>query len=259
MNATTPYFDTHRVYEVSRFHHHELQKHFALFVSQPELYRDISAVSDAEKQEYMFSQFHLFLQKYYQFNYETQYDELAYFGSLSQDKAGFANICGGAGKASGSFRKEFLDKYRAGQKYKRVKIDYLSKKYRLTFGANSDPRLFLGHTEPWTRLTPELLKKEGWEWVSAQSYTDATFATPFPEIVDGDLVPLAIRNKVLQKWRAHRNALVEQKLKQNRALRADDEEEEDEGVVESKTPESSVACVVQLSAEDLQQFLDEDW
>ena len=246
-----PSFDRKRTYDVAFLEHHELQKLFALFVSKPELYKGIDDLAEFEKQDYLFYNFHRFIQDYYNFNAEKQYDESAYFVSLYVDKAGAVNVCGGGGGVSNSGRRQFIGGYKAGQADRKVKTEYLAKKYGLGF-KTVDPRTFIGHQEPWKNLSPALLEKEGWGWVAQQGYTDETFAAPFPEKMDGDLVPLAIRNKALQKWKAHRKAESDKAIAALTLAKSEDEEEKP-----PSTPDNIKKIV--LSEEDLKLIMDEDW
>jgi len=255
-----PKFDFRVTYDVSRLHNHKLQKLFALFVSRPELYADMPSLSEGEKQDYMFYQFGRMLEneKYYVWNYEKEYDELAYFGSLNIDRAGAVNVCGGGGGCSSSGRNQFIGKYKAGQEARKKSIEYLSKKYKLVFGSvdKTDPRLFLGHTEPWKNLSPALLEKEGWEWVKTRAYSDETFAAPFPSVLDSDLIPLPIRNKAVQKWRNSRRV----EIVPTKTLDLDEEEE-------AEIPANGNTKAVDETPERLKQIMmaiaaeceEEDW
>ena len=251
MNA--PFFDRSRIHDIAWLNHNAIQKQFALFVSKPELYAGIHELPETDKQDYMFYGFLKMLQKYYHWNVDKQYDELAYFGSLSKDKAGSVNVCGGGDNKSRSSQKQRISGYKSAQADRSAKMDYLAKKYGLSF-KDADPRLFLGHTEPWKKLSPALLEKEGWGWVAEQCYSDETFQTPFPAKIDGDLVPLDIRNKVLQKWRAKRNAaavvVAAKPLK---------EEDEDTQKPELEPTPVSAPIVVAYSEEDLQFLEEEGW
>ena len=244
-----PFFDRSRIHDIAWLNHNGIQKQFALFVSKPELYDRMDEVPEADKQDYMFHCFKKMLSKYYQFNVDKQYDELAYFGSLSQDKAGSANLCGGGDNKSRSGRGQIIGGYKASQAGRKVKMDYLAKKYGLSF-KDGDSRLFLGHTEPWKKLSPALLEKEGWGWVSDQCYSDETFQTPFPAKLDGDLIPLDIRNKVLQKWRAKRNAAI--------IISVAEAKEDDEDILPKSAPKMEPIAVA-FSEEDLKFLEEEGW
>jgi len=250
-----PYFDHRKTYDVAFLARHELQKLFALFVSKPELYKDIEDLAESDKQDYMFHNFHMFIRYYYNLNLEKQYDESVYFASLFMDKAGSVNVCGGGGSISNSGRRQFIGGYKAGQAARKANIEYLTKKYGLVF-KTVDPRTFIGHQEPWKNLSPALLEKEGWGWVAQQGYTDETFAAPFPEKMDGDLVPLAIRNKALQKWKAHRKAESDKAIA---ALKPASSEEDEEDAVVPQTPTPENIKKIVLSEEDLKLIMDEDW
>jgi hypothetical protein len=248
-----PFFDRFRIYDIAWLHHHTIQKQFALFVSKPELYADIGEIPESDKQDYLFYSFQKMLSKYYHLNIEKQYDESAYFGSLSQDKVGAANICGGSDNKTRSARASRIGGYKAAQANRSAKMDYLAKKYGLAFKGGADPRLFLGHAEPWKTLSPALLEKEGWGWVAEQSYSDETFHAPFPEKIDGDLIPLAIRNKVLQKWRAKRNATS------TRISCIDEESEENPGAIQPPELPKTEPIMSVFSEEEMKLILEEGW
>ena len=245
-----PYYDRSKHHDIEWLHNHEIQKHFALFVSRPQLYAEITNVPDTDKQDYMFYCFHKMLFQYYHFNCEKQYDEIAYFGSLSQDKAGAANISGGGDTKSRS--RDKMASYKQSQTSRKTKMEYLMKKYGISF-KDTDPRSFIGHKEPWKHLSPALLEKNGWQWVIDQSYSDETFTTPFPAKLDSSLIPLHIRNKTLQKWKTARNNSISPITITH--FFEDEEEKKEEPPLLPKTQPITTA----FSEEDLKVIMEEGW
>jgi len=205
MKSSVPKFDKNTVYE-SKFHVHRIQKYVALFISKPSLYADIATIDPAYRQKAFFKKFHLFIEKYYNLNVEKDYDGVVYFSNLQLDKLGSANITGGCGKLSNSARKQRLAEYHQSQEMIKQAMLYFSEKYNMQFDQSNDPRMFIGHKEIWKSPSIALLEKENWGWVSSSEYSDATFTQPIPIMLDIDLVPLKIRNKVYQLWQKQRFA-----------------------------------------------------
>lgn len=256
-----PYYDKRQRYSIDIFQNSKFQKLFALFVSKPELYQDIHIMDNTDKQDYMFYRFSKFYDKYIDLNITKipDFDLFAYFTSLHVDKAGAVNICGGGDKLTNTRagRKEKLDNYKESINEKKQKIKYLSEKYRLVFNnLSSDPRLFIGHQEPWLNLGVHLLEKEGFQWIIERSYTDETFELPIPENLDKDLVPLSIRNKVLQKLKKIQSDRIQfLNIKSKKSIDEDNEEEEKEDKEEKQKNIPSPTSVI-LNYDNIS---DEDW
>jgi len=209
-----PYFDYRIRYDANVLYNHKIQKYIALFLSNPENYRQMEDINERDKQDYFMSILNTFFSKYIILSFERNFDEYIYFLSLNIDKQGSVNINGGGDRQSPTAKRERINDYKETQNKKVKFIEYLNKKYGILITSQRDNRLFLGHTEIWKNPSPELLKLEGWEWVLEKSYDDETLAKPFPEDLDSDLIPLNIRNKVLQKWRHIRSVENEKKMKQ---------------------------------------------
>jgi hypothetical protein len=183
---------------ITIFHDHTLQDVLALFLINPDLYKDYTRCRI--RQDYFFEQFSKFAAKYYQLTG----DECTYFGSVRKELSGEVNICGGAGKQSGASSRYFKKRYRDGEESREKRIADFAKKYGVRFDTeNTDPRLFLGVTEIWNKLDRalDIVAASKWSNVRDRSYDDATFAAPFPSNLDKILVPLDIRNRVMQKYR----------------------------------------------------------
>jgi hypothetical protein len=184
---------------IAQFHDHHLQWVLALFCTKPELYKDHKEYK--YRQDYFFKEFQKFAAKYYRFSGE----ESVYFGSVRKQAAGEANICGGAGRLSGSSSRYFKNRYYNIEKSREKQIDEFAKKYGISFDPiKKDVRLFLGVTEIWNRLDHviEIVASSKWADVRERAYDDESFATPFPKKLDKELVQFDIRNRVMQKFRA---------------------------------------------------------
>ena len=240
-----PYFDRSIAYDANRrFSNDIMQKYMALFISKPELYPDICKLPEHHREDYFFSKFFWFTQKYVNMNIEKNYDSHCYFGSLYIGTAGSSNLSG---------NKDAAKQFKQGNDALKERIKYLSDKYRIT----PDMREFIGHTKIWMNPSPELLKLGGWEWVSAREYTDETFTAEMPEHLDSDLIPLAIRNKTLQKWKTKKNRHAELKaISSNRAST----QEEDEEVPKTVTPQGANAAFQVVITPEMQALIDaEEW
>jgi hypothetical protein len=235
--------------DISVFYDHEAQYILALFLTKPELYGDYSMHKD--RQDYFFYCFRKFAANYYNFSE----DESVYFSSVRKEAAGEANICGGGG-SSGSSARYLKDRYRMAEKDREKRIDKFAKKYGVTFNCGKDTRLFLGVAEIWSKLdtASEIVAASKWANAKERSYSDASFEIPIPEKVEKVLIPLAIRNKTMQKIRNRRivgSIIVKRKI---------DEEEEESvppKIANTILPNinTSNSAVIIIPAE----MYDEDW
>lgn len=197
---SVPQFDRRVKHDIAKMYTHECQKYMALFLADPNNYAGCKSQSHHDAQNYFFRKFRMFLEKYYTLSMKpAEFDAYVYFSSQHISVAG--SVCVAGKDRSNGGRKQLLDQFAQGQKQTKAYVDYMKEKYGIQLANKGDERLFLGHREPWWNPSPELLKKEGWEWVTAQAYCDETLATPLPEMLDAQLVPLKIRNKVVQAWR----------------------------------------------------------
>lgn len=190
---------TRSKYNIAAFHDHYLQSILALFLTNAELYKDHHKYK--HKQDYFFGEFGEFAAKYYHFSG----DESVYFGSVRKQAAGEANICGGAGKQSGASSRYFKNRYHDIEESREKRIDDFAQRY---YGApfdpsHTDPRLFLGVTEIWNKLDRalEVLAASKWSDVRERSYDDVSGTMPLPKKLDKMLVPIDMRNIVMQQWR----------------------------------------------------------
>lgn len=225
-----PYYDKRfNNYDKTIFFNCNIQKILALFLSDPSNYNYVYNLSQSERQEYFLMKFETFREKYISLNLtkESDFDMYMYFTPLNIDKKGSTDIAGGDSR-SRSGRKSMLDEYHQNQNFKKKIIEYFNHKYEFEFSnINPDPRLFLGHKEIWLNPSPDLLSKEGYEWVVEKSYNDETFVKPIDENIDPILVPIKIRNKVCQKIKYEQDKKVEIHLKKLK-LKSAIEDEEDE-------------------------------
>lgn len=256
-----PYFDKRFKRTPDIFNNAKLQKIFALFVSNPENYKDIHTLDINDKHDYIFYLFDRFSIKYVDMDESKspEFDMACYFSSLHIDKAGGVNICGGCDKFTSTrcARKEQLDRYRDLINIKKQKIKFLNEKYGLVFNnLQPDPRLFIGHHDVWLNIGVHLLEKEGYQSVIEKSYDDETFTKPFPSDIDKDLVPLKIRNKVLQKLKKIEYDRIElKKIRQAKKIQAEEDELENQHILKvplfPKLP--SPTSIVSVAIDD------EDW
>jgi hypothetical protein len=204
MAATIPYFDRRQTFSTDVLQNSIIQTYMALFISKPELYKDIYALYETDKQSYFFKKFRLFLLKYHHFNIDKDFDIMNYFCDLQIQKKGSVSVCGG-GDFSRNAKKNARKNYNKSVENDMKIIEYFQQKYKIIINAELDERTFIGHRYIWKNPSPELLKKDKWEWVTTQSYDDLSFTSPLPDTLDKYLVPLEIRNKAYQKWKNSRN------------------------------------------------------
>jgi hypothetical protein len=200
MASTIPFFDRRQTFSTDVFKNSTIQSYVALFISKPELYKDIHTLHDTDKQSYFFKKFRLFLLKYHHFNIERDFDIMNYFSDLQIQKKGSVSVCGG-GDFSRNAKKNARKNYNKSVENDLKIIDYFQQKYKITINSELDEREFIGHRYIWKNPSPKLLEKEGWECVVERSYDDLTMNSPFPDTLYKNLVPLEIRNKVYQKWK----------------------------------------------------------
>jgi len=183
---------------LSRFESHDLQILLALFLTKPELYADYK--SQRNLQDYFFTNFLKFVKPYFQ---SADPDTYIYFGSVLVSDLGSMSVCGGMGKISGASKSYFKSRVFADLDSRKRQIEEFKRKYRVNFD-KSDPRIYLGETEIWKKLdrAAEIVANSAWPNVSQMAYSDYTFATHIPDLMDKRLVPIEIRNKVCQKHKA---------------------------------------------------------
>lgn len=248
-----PYFDKRIIHDKDILINCNMQKIMALFISNPINYQNVFQCSPEYKHSVFFNLFVTFYNLYITLNVDKvkDFDICVYFRCLNTFKKGTVNITGESGKISHCAKREFIGRFNESQKKILLIKNYLSQKYGFDFNQSKpDPRIFIGHQEIWMNPSPELLKKENLEWVITQSYDDETFTKPFPDILDKDLIPLKIRNKVIQKWKTMRNNKL---FKLPKDKIDEDEEEEYEEDSNNKKKENTVEkfnYIIQCSNEE---------
>jgi hypothetical protein len=152
-------------------------------------------------------------------------------------------------------KKEVMDKKKINDNNIKIMIQHFTNKYKLIFNSlQPDPRLFIGYNEPWKRLSPELLIKEGWGWVIEQEYDDISFVKPLPIQLNKELVPLKIRNKAFQKWNNIKNNMIILK-KSNNLCDEDEDEDKSKYMNKKQSPKSEDRIFID---EDLQKIIEEE-
>lgn len=233
----------------------------ALFLSKPELYS--SVLTSLNKQEVFFICFDKFVTDYIDLNPshndEYEFDMDAYFSSLKPYDVSSLDIAGGESRTVGA-KKHMLNKYHKIAENREILINYMNKKYHWSLGV-SDPRLFLGHSEPWLNPSPALLVLQGWDRIINDiSYDDETMTKPLPENLDKNLIPLKIRNKVYTAWRNKKDREAEDA----RTLARQQEIEEEEAPVvktvnNNEESEEDRQLRLKMLAASIAADLDEDW
>jgi hypothetical protein len=240
-------------YHISSFHDHPIQWLVALFCTKPELYKDHARCR--HKQNYFFDEFRKFVSEY---RSSLSEDEQVYFGSVRKEVAGEANICGGGGRLSGPASRYFKNRHHGFEELREKQIDQFAKRYGVCFEPPAkDPRLFLGVTEIWNKLdqVEEIIAASNWANVRNMSYDDESFAAPFPKQLEKELVPLAIRNKTMQKFRDSRHTSTP---KTHRVVDVDQEELDFLASKEEKTAEPEPCALPQVKFV-APSFDDDEW
>jgi len=240
-----PYFDKRKAHSKTFYTDNKLQKYIALFLSNPDNYSDVINYTKDYRESIFMYKFINFVSDYVNIDYEKDFDTFIYFRALNIDTKGAMNITGGSGSISNSGRKQFLREYSNEQEINKKIRQYLTDKYMFDFNPTlPDPRIFIGHQEIWKSPSPELLKLENWEWVIDKSYNDLELEKPLPIELDGDLIPLSIRNKALQKWKNEKRKRYEIEMFKKEQLakknQANNEEEDFIKEVKVKIPSNKV-------------------
>lgn len=174
----------------------------ALFLTKPELYARHTSVKN--KQEYFFEEFHKFADKYYSSASPADALDNVFFSNVCLNGINTQNICGGksgAGNFGSGGSSAAKQRFKSAEESRANRIAKFKKAYSVKLEPGMDERLFLGVSEIWNKLgdASEIVAKSRWPNAANIAYADDTFATPFPEVVEKQLVPLKIRNKVMQK------------------------------------------------------------
>jgi len=258
----TPFIERNTRYSTTRFESNEciMQKYMALFLSKPELYSNV--LTSIDKQELFFLDFKKFIENYIVLNSESddeyKFDMEMYFSALNTFDVNKLNITGGESRTAGA-KKAMLNKYYKISENRKIVIDYLNKKYNWNL-ASSDPRLFLGHSQPWLNPSPALLVLQGWDSIIKDiSYDDETMTKPLPENLDKNMIPLKIRNKVYTAWKNKKDREAETARTLARQRELEEEEAPAVKTVNNEETEEEKKLRLQMLAASIAADLDEDW
>lgn len=258
----TPFIDRNVRYSTERFESKDciMQKYMALFLSKPELYS--SVLTSTTKQYTFFNCFSKFIDKYIELNAsasnEYKFDMEMYFTPLEKIEVSQLNITGGESRTAGA-KKAMLSKYHSMAENRKTVIEYFNRKYGWNL-AISDPRLFLGHSQPWLNPSPALLILQGWDTILANSaYDDETMSKPLPEDLDKDLVPLNIRNKVYTSWKNKINREIEKRTEIARKKQLEEEEAEENAINNTEPVVDKELEEKRLQFQKLAESASADW
>lgn len=237
MEFNAPYYDRSVTYSIAAFYDHSLQSIMAVFIEKhPHLGTELASRPVYDRQDYFFYRFHKFVDTYV----NMSLDDGIYFGSTTKDKAGTQ----GGGVRVGKY---FTDKDKRQQSNHAGKIKYFEHKFKSCISGDKDERLFLGVSQIWNRIGAErdaILAP--YMDAIASAYDDDSFSTPIPHKLNRYLVPLKLRNKVVQKWTNRRRIVP--------VYTAFEEQEEEE------TDPKPVPAPVSVSNWRIQPVtVDEDW
>lgn len=262
-----PYYNRGQPHSVAALYSHSIQSIMAVFVSKPDLYlAPLKSAPQYLRQDVFFLYFRGFADKYYVFNLQSaaDVDALIYFDTTAEQKAGSFGGAVGTGNKSRSYAKSFSDANRKSVEIQKQRVEYFEAKFGVEIRGDADARMFLGVPKIWDVLVDPaqlecMLRTVYCATCIASAYDDATMTAPIPTELEKQLVPLAIRNRVFQKWTSKmRNQITAQPPKR-RPGTDDDEEEEDplnlkpEQVAEPVRPQLVVSAEMQRATDE------EDW
>lgn len=254
-----PYYNRSIRYDIRSFKDHALQNLMALFVSkkQPELVRQMKSMARFYREDLFFNEFTRFVTKY--INFETlPVDVTIYFRSSAEQKAGTQLGCGGTGDKSRSYAKSFRDANAQSVKSHIAMTEYFEEKYDAVIRGTKDERLFLDESGLWDKIADEkYVMPTKWLSVVETAYEDATLASPIPANVDKQLVPLAIRNRVVQKHNNATRRCCSSSVR--RPNRNDDEEEEEDCTKRAVSAVPGHFIKIELDEETRRILEEEDW
>jgi hypothetical protein len=169
-----------------------MQAYMALFLATPRFHQ---AVADAAPHTRMFEFFSRFTQWVLNYYTPTQEEFLFFCVPHIAKAAGSEFTFGGSHKETAHSK--------AARKSREENIEKWTQHFKKLYGINvglDDMRVFAGCVKPWNNLRSFVMPECHAE-VLTTSYDDASLETPLPAKLNADLVPMAIRNRVLQKWR----------------------------------------------------------
>jgi hypothetical protein len=241
-------------HDIDVFANHSMQDIMALFVAkkQEEITRQLKSVPHFQREDLFFGKFFRFAEPY--INYGTlPIDTVIYFRSASEQTAGTQNGAGGTGNKSNSYAKSFQKANKANAQYNQAMTAYFEEKYGATIRGEKDQRRFLDEPRLWNKLaTDDYILPEKWRNEANRGYDDATFVCSMPKMLNKQLVPLKIRNKVVQKHKHCGHAPI--------TKIGSEEETEDETGPESGDEDETIKLntkKIEIDA-DMQKILDEE-
>jgi hypothetical protein len=203
-----PYYNRSVSYNICDFQSHYMQSLIALFMDKK--YADLlSRIKNAPKfcrEDIFFDEFTRFISKYVK--YETlPIDVVIYFRSSSEQKPGTQLGVGGTGNKSNSYAKSFKTANVRSNQCNKAMTEYFETKYRAHIRDDKDERRFLGEKHIWDKVAmEEYVMPAIWREVVETGYDDETLTKPIPYSLDKNLVPLDIRNRVVQKYKSQMNS-----------------------------------------------------
>lgn len=169
-----------------------MQAYMALFLATPRFHKP---VVDAPAHTRMFEFFSRFTQWVLNYHTPTQEEFLFFCVPHIAKAAGSEFTFGGSHKETAHSK--------AARKLREENIEKWTQHFKKLYGINvglDDMRVFAGCVKPWNSMGSFVVPEHHAD-VLTTAYDDATLETPLPAKLDAALVPMAIRNRVLQKWR----------------------------------------------------------
>ena len=188
-------------YSLDGFEDHPMQDLMALFISkrQEDITESLKSTSKFNYEDVFFLAFYRFISPY--INLDTlPIDTLIYFQSSSEQSAATKVPCAGVGKKSCSYGNGFRRQDKSSSTKDRPRTMYFEEKYEASIRGEKDQRVFLDEPHIWNILaTGKYVMPEKWRNIANSAYDDATLTEKIPRTLNKHLVPLDIRNKVVQK------------------------------------------------------------
>jgi hypothetical protein len=190
-------------HDIDVFENHSMQDVMAFFVAkkQEELTCRLKLVPKFQREDLFFGEFFRFAEPYV--NYVSlPIDTVIYFKSSVEQTAGTQRGTEGTNNKSNAYAKSFQKANKASTQYNQAMTAYFEEKYGVTIRGEKDKRRFLDEQHLWNKLaTDEYVLPEKWRKIANNGYDDTTLVCEIPRFLNKQLVPLSIRNKVVQKHR----------------------------------------------------------
>lgn len=253
-----PYYNRAANHNICEFYSHQMQSLMALFMvkKQEDLMSRIKFAPKFCREDIFFDEFARFIAKYV--NCEAMSVDVAiYFRSSSEQKPGTQLGAGGTGNKSKSYANSFKAANARSNQCNKAMTEYFETKYRARIREDKDERRFLGEQHIWDKVAAdEYVMPEIWREVAATAYDDATLASAVPHSLDKQLVPLDIRNKVVQKHKNQINRSI--RYTANPIMKTDDDDDENEDKPSPLVPDQPVQSIV-VDAETQRMTDEEGW